>query len=204
MVRPDLGRSEEVGRKRLLTQEQVVALNQRWSKGETLEGLAAEAGVSIRTLERSLRREGVAPGKGIRKTKLGAVSPYHFGVVGTWLAAHPSVRLPHSYGQIAALIGCTPKAVKRYMEHRADEVKAVAKVFKPWWLGPSFVTVEGRTLPARAVASWRVSIEPWTLAAIFRGKLRGTNLPFTLRLDLPTMRKAQEALTKTAPPTSQG
>ena len=189
-----------MGRRRLLTDTQVITYNTRWKAGETLEGLSTEAGVSLRTLERALRRSGIAPGKGIRKTKLGAVSPYHFGVVGTWLAAHPGVKLPHSYGQIAALIGCTPKAVKRYMEHRADEVKAVAKAFKPWWLGPSFVTTEGRTLPTRAVASWTVSVEPWTLAALFRGKLRGTSLPFALRLDLATMRKVQEAVaTATAP-----
>lgn len=160
------------GRRRKLNVEEELEAVKRHREGERTRAIAADFGVSVRTLERTYQRLGYEVVPGPRVTGIG-LGDYHHSCLGRWVRANPGVPLPRSVRAISDLTGCSRNAVKTYLYRRRKEIRARAKRLHPAMFGSTLLDTRGRRIPAAALGKVRVGVAPWSFDIYFACDLKG-------------------------------
>ena len=67
------------------------------------------------------------------------------------------------------------------------KVREWSLLLKPWMLGTSIESVEGKKIPTAAIAAWVPSVDPVDLTTILKGRLKAGAGQFTLRVSLSNL-----------------
>jgi len=144
-----------MGRERKLDDTQVASLTEAFRKGNKSVNLAREYGISKRTVQRIVKAQGIIRKRGRRKHE-------YYSRLATYVSLHPDESFPRSLRKIAERTESSIGAVKAYLYRRRKDTKAACQNvdFKnPRW---KYVDTKGRTIPAKAIADYTVTVESWT------------------------------------------
>jgi len=189
-----------MGRKRSLTPEQEQEILKLKRTGIKSVDLARNYKVCSRTVDRVLRSHGFP-------LRRGRIPHEHYSCIATYLTAHPDTKLPRSLKAISKLTGCGVDSIKMYLYRLRRELRHKAEAIE--WTGPGsaywkYRDSKGRTIPARAISSYRIRVESWTHAVVLDVVLRGGGKT-TIRLSADLVRKLYLAVVSTdaSRPTSE-
>lgn len=165
-----------MGRK--LDDRQIEGLVESKLAGATTEALAKSHEVSERTIWRMLKLRGVHLQRGRKKHD-------HFSCFAKYMFAHPEVKLPRSLKGCAELSGCPVDSIKMYLYRKRRQIRQLARQVDFCKLPIKMKDTRGRTIPCKAIASYKVRVESWTHALRIEAHLRPMGLAiFRLTEDL--------------------
>lgn len=164
-----------MGRQRKLTDEEISQVVERYSKGEKTKALALEFSISQRTLQRIIRITGTPRKRGRRPNEF-------FSRLSIYAKQHPEETFPRNLRQIAERTGSTVGAVKAYLYRNRKDLRE--KASKINFTKPTFKykDIHSRTIPARAIESYTITVESWTNVVRLNVTLKGGAGKTTIRL----------------------
>lgn len=114
------------------------------------------------------------------------------GVVAVWLRTHAGIRLPRKVADIAEIIGCKPNDVATYFyRRRRRRLKQLERIPDLRVLNLELEDDIGQRHHTSEIATYRYSMEKWTLAATIEATLlTGMELSFPL----PVVEHFEEAV----------
>jgi len=155
-----------MGRERRLTDEQISEVVAAYEAGAKAKQLAETYHVSVRTVQRTIRAMSAPRKRGRRKHE-------YYSRLATYVSLHPAESFPRSLRKIAERTESSIGAVKAYLYRRRKDTKAACQNvdFKnPRW---KYVDTKGRTIPAKAIADYTVTVESWTNIVRLNCTLKG-------------------------------
>lgn len=146
--------------------------------GTSTEDLAKQYEVSERTIWRMLKLRGIRLQRGRKKHD-------HFACFAKYVFAHPEVKLPRSLKGCSELSGCPVDSIKMYLYRKRRQIRQLAGQIDFCKLPIKMKDTRGRTIPCKAIASYKVRVESWTHVLRIEAHLRPVGLAiFRLTEDL--------------------
>lgn len=149
-----------------LSSDDIKALIERKQAGESTKDLLKAFNIGKSYFWKLLKDAGIRFPRGRKKHD-------HQATFAKYMFENPGKVLPRNQKECAKLAGCSVDSVKMYLYRKRKDLLEAAKTVDFCKLPLKLKDVKGRTIPAKAIETYKSSVESWTHVLRLDATLKG-------------------------------